>query len=173
VRPKLLKLAWSAGLLALAAGCGSTGGGESTAASPVSVVQPEAEPSAAMTALPSRSIAFDHFALEGAVNSELSDADGVDGDVSTTWALHGDGVELRMEVSSWFSQVEAEVACQSSAGDGAEPSLAWGTPSWTTEESVYVTQRASCVRVTVLRGRERDGTAAAAVAGLLATPEQG
>jgi hypothetical protein len=27
----------------------------------------------------------------------------VDGDASTTWALHGDGVELRMEVSTWFS----------------------------------------------------------------------
>jgi hypothetical protein len=123
-----------------------------------------------MTALPSRSIAFDHFALEGAVGSALDEAVGVDGADSTTWELSGPAVDVRLEVSRWLSRAEAEMSCQSAAGD-SEPSLALGSPTFTTSDSVYVTQRASCVRVTVLRGQAPDLEAATAVAGLVAIAE--
>jgi len=166
VRPTLLKLSWTTGLLLAAAGCGSPGAGE--APGPPSL-QPEVAVSAAMTALPSRSIAFDHFALEGALDSQLSEADGVDGEASTTWALSGDGVEVRMDVSTWLSPAEAEESCQSNAGPAVAPSLALGTPSWTTDTSVYVTQGASCIQVTVVRGRHLDVAAAGTVADVLVT----
>jgi hypothetical protein len=59
------------------------------------------------------------------------------------------------------------MSCWVAAGDGAEASLALSSPTWTTGDSVSVTQEAACVRVTVLRGRDRDRTTAMAVAALL------
>jgi hypothetical protein len=169
----LARLAAAVGLLALGAGCGPGGSTETTGSSGgPGQTDPTSEPTEpaaeGMTALPSRPIAYDHFALEGAVGSALGDADGVDGADSTTWELSGEGVDVRMEVSRWLSAAEAEMSCQSSASDGAAPSLALGSPTWTTNDSVYVTQRTSCVRVTVLRGQEPDLGAAMAAAGLLA-----
>jgi hypothetical protein len=160
---------------ALAAGCGSTGE-EGSAGTPSSRVPPVGEPALIRTALPSRTVDYDHFALEGAVGSLLSAGDGVDGADSTTWALHGDGVELRLEIWTWFSSAEAELNCRLQARGGAEPSLALSSPTWTTDQSMYLTQGADCVRVTVLRGRDPDGASEMAVAILLiagprATPE--
>jgi len=116
---------------------------------------------------PSRSLALDRFALETAVGSALSEPYGAELSETTVWALSGDGIEVRLELRSWFDIAEAEMQCSVAAGSDAQESLALGTPLWTTASSVYLTQDASCVRVTVLRGAGPDLDGAAAVAAAL------
>jgi len=170
---RLAQLA-AAALLVLA-GCGPGAAPQETASTPsTSTPGPTSEPGTdgvqAILPLPSHSVAFDHFALEGVVGTGLSEADGVDDADSTTWDLTGSGVDVRLEVSSWFSQAEAEASCASAAGAAAQ-SLALGSPTWTSSEAVYVTQGPACVRVTVLRGLGADVEAEAAVAALLVGDE--
>ena len=116
---------------------------------------------------PSRSLALDRFAMETAVGAALSEPYGAELSQSTLWGLSGDGVELRLEVQSWFDTAEAEMQCGAAAGSDAEATLALGTPVWTAASSDYLTQDASCVRVTVLRGAGPDLDGAAAVAAAL------
>jgi hypothetical protein len=159
----------AAALLALLAGCGA--GTESTPtespSTPSSTESPPPEQAQALPGLPTRSVSLDHFALEGAVGTGLAEGDGVDSPLFTTWEFAGERVDVRMEVWRWFSPAEAQASCAGEAGGGAVQSLALGSPTWTTDVAVYVTQGPSCVRVTVLRGLFPDVPAASGVATLL------
>src|SRR5262249_39641738 len=77
---------------------------------------------------PSRSLALDRFALETAVGSALSEPYGAELTEATVWALSGDGVEVRLELRTWFDSAEAEMQCGAAAGPSAEESLGLGTP---------------------------------------------
>jgi hypothetical protein len=109
------------------------------------------------------------FALETAVGSALLEPVGAELSESTLWTLGGDGVELRLQVRTWFNGAEAESRCAAAAGDGAERSLALGTPVWTAADAVYVTQDAACIRVSVVRGNQLDLGGAASVVTALVT----
>jgi len=114
--------------------------------------------------VPSRDLALERFALETALQSALQEPEGAEFSDSTLWTLTGDGVELRLRVTSWFNGAEAEQACATTASAGATLSMALGAPTWTTADSVYVTRDANCIRVSVARSSQADLAGAAAVA---------
>jgi hypothetical protein len=156
-------------LAVLASACGSStdgpsgspgtntdpGGGEETP-------PPEAE--APGPWVPSRSLGVDRFTIETALQASLQEAVGAEFSESTVWTLSGDDLELRLELWDWFNGAEAEQACAAAAGGDAQASLALGTPTWTTDDSVYVTRDATCVRVSVARSSRPDLAGAGAVA---------
>jgi len=114
--------------------------------------------------VPSRALAIDRFTLENAVPSALQEPVGAEFMSSTVWSTSGDGVDLRLELWTWFNAAEAEQACAAAAGNETQMSLALGTPTWSTPEAVYVTRGASCIRVSVARSAQPDLVGAGAVA---------
>jgi hypothetical protein len=161
-------------LVMLAAACGSgsdgpSGGGPSgspgpTGSDPGGDDTPPPEAEVAGPWVPSRELAVDRFALETALQSALQEPLGAEFMDSTVWTASGDGVDLRLEVRSWFNGAEAEQACAAAAGAETQMSLALGTPTWSTPEAVYVTRGATCIRVSVARGSQPDLGGAGAVA---------
>ncbi|HET9038441.1 MAG TPA: hypothetical protein VFN45_19650 [Myxococcaceae bacterium] len=163
-------------LAVLASACGSStdgpsgspgtntgpGGGEETP-------PPEAE--APGPWVPSRDLGIDRFTIETALQASLQEAVGAEYSDSTVWTLSGDDLELRLELRSWFNGAEAEQACSAAAGDDAQLSLALGTPTWTSDDSVYVTRDATCIRVSVARSSRPDLDGATAVAEALVSAE--
>src|SRR5215469_2318902 len=158
-------------LVTLAAACGSGTDGDGPAGSPGptgsnpggdDTPPPEAE--APGPWMPSRALAIDRFTLETALQSALQEPVGAEFMDSTVWTTSGDGVDLRLELRTWFNRAEAEQACAAAAGEETQMSLALGTPTWSTPEAVYVTRGASCIRVSVARASERDLVGAGAVA---------
>ncbi len=73
-------------------------------------------------------------------------------------------MDLRLEVRTAFDAPATERVCAAGAGTNAPLSLALGTPTWTTDDAVYVTRGATCVRVIVVRGARPDLAGAGAVA---------
>jgi hypothetical protein len=116
---------------------------------------------------PSRALRLDRFALETALGVALVGPVGAELGSSTRWTFSGGGTELRLELSTAFSGAEAEVQCRTLAGDGAGQSLSLGTPVWSGANGVFVTRRASCIRVSVTRSGRADVAGALAVAGAL------
>jgi hypothetical protein len=114
--------------------------------------------------VPSRSLGVDRFTLETALGVSLQEPVGAEFSEFTLWTLSGDDLELRLELRSWFNGAEAEQACAAAAGSDAEHSLALGTPTWSTSDSVYMTRDASCIRVSVARGSRPNLVGAGAVA---------
>ena len=114
--------------------------------------------------VPSRALGVDRFTIETALQASLQEAVGAEFSEYTLWTLSGDDLELRLELRSWFNGAEAEQACAAAAGSDAEASLALGAPTWTTDDSVYVTRDATCVRVSVARSSRPDLAGAGAVA---------
>lgn len=156
--------------LALACGAGTDGTNApspSTTVDPAPRADPQTQAETPGPWAPSRALALDRFALETAVGSALGEPVGGELTGSTLWTLGGDGVELGLEVRTWFNGAEAEVACRVAAGGAAEESLALGTPVWTAADAVYVTRDAACIRVTVTRGALPDAAGAGAVAAVL------
>ncbi len=161
-------------LLMLTAACGSStdgpsGGGPSGSPGPSGpdpggndTPPPEAE--APGPWVPSRALAIDRFTLENALRSSLQEPIGAEFMDSTVWTTSGDGVDLRLELWSWFNGAEAEQACAAAAGTETQMSLALSTPTWTTPDAVYVTRGASCIRVSVARTGQPDLAGAGAVA---------
>ena len=149
-------------LLAVACGAGSPGGTTTDPGSGEDTPPPEAE--APGPWVPSRALALDRFALETALRSALQEPFGAEFSDSTVWTVSGEGVELRLELRSWFNDAEAEQACAAAAGAEAQESLALGTPTWSAADAVYVTREATCIRVSVVRGSRPDLAGAAAVA---------
>ena len=161
-------------LMVLAAACGSTtgdpsGGGPSGSPGPSGsdpggddTPPPEAE--APGPWVPSRELAVDRFTLENALQSALQEPLGAEFMSSTVWTTSGEGVDLRLELWSWFNRAEAEQACAAAAGTEAQMSLALGTPTWSTPEAVWVTREATCIRVSVARSSQPDLAGAGAVA---------
>jgi hypothetical protein len=158
-------------LLALACGSGMDGptGGTSPTTDPAPDTPAVTPTEAPGPWAPSRALAVNRFALETAVGSALLEPVGAELSESTLWTLGGDGVELRLQVRTWFNGAEAEGRCAAAAGDGAERSLALGTPVWTAADAVYVTQDAACIRVSVVRGNQLDLGGAASVVTALVT----
>ena len=161
-------------LLILSAACGSasdgsTGGGPSgspgpTGSDPGGNDAPPAEVEAPGPWVPSRAIAIDRFTLENALQSSLDEPVGAELMSSTVWTTSGEGVDLRLQLWSWFNGAEAEQACAAAAGSENQMSLALGTPTWSTPHAVYVTRGATCVRVSVARSAQPDLVGAGAVA---------
>lgn len=155
----------------LASACGSTtdgpsGGGPSgpTGSDPGGDDTPPPEVEAPGPWVPSRALAIDRFTLETALQAPLQQPVGAELSRSTVWTTSGDGVDLRLELWTWFNGAEAEQACAAAAGAEALMSLALGTPTWNTPEAVYVTRGASCIRVSVARSGQPDLDGAGAVA---------
>lgn len=158
----------------LAAACGSgtdgsSGGGPSGSPGPTGsdsggndTPAPEAE--APGPWVPSRALAIERFALENALQSALQEPMGAEFMSSTVWTTSGDGVDVRLELSSWFNGAEAVQACAAAAGAETEMSMALSTPTWSTPEAVYVTRDATCIRVSVARSSQPDLIGAGAVA---------
>src|SRR5215472_8425755 len=97
-------------LLMLAAGCGSATNGAGPSGSPgptgsdpggTDTPPPEAE--APGPWVPSRALAIDRFALENALRSSLQEPLGAEYMSSTVWTTSGDGVDVRLELWSWFN----------------------------------------------------------------------
>jgi len=161
-------------LLLLTAACGSgtdrpTGDGPPgspgpTGSDPGGGGTPPPEAEAPGPWVPSRALAINRFTLENAVQSALQEPVGAEFMSSTVWTTSGDGVDLRLELWSWFNGAEAEQACAAAAGNETQMSLALGTPTWSTPEAVYVTRGASCIRVSVARSAQPDLVGAGAVA---------
>jgi hypothetical protein len=156
-------------LAVLASACGSSTDGPS--GSPNANTDPGAgegtpplEAEAPGPWAPSRDLGIDRFTMETALQASLQEAVGAEYSESTVWTLSGDDLELRLELRSWFNGAEAEQACAAAAGDDAQVSLALGTPTWTTDDSVYVTRDDTCIRVSVARSSRRDLVGASAVA---------
>lgn len=143
------------GAAMLVIACG--GGVDTRTVPPSTTVDPGGDtPAGAQTEAPgpwapSRALALDRFALETALGSALLEPVGSEFSDRTAWTLGGENVELRLEVHTWFSAAEAQAACATAAGDGAETSLWLGTPTWATRDAVYVTQGPACVQVRVVR----------------------
>ena len=161
--PGLLLLA----VLALACGSSTDGPSRSPGTNPdpgggEQTPPPEAE--APGPWVPSRALGIDRFTIETALQASLQEAVGAEFAEFTLWTLSGDDLELRLELRSWFNGAEAEQACAAAAGDDAQASLALGTPTWTTDDAVYVTRDATCVRVSVARSSRPDLAGAGAVA---------
>jgi len=116
---------------------------------------------------PSRALALDRFALETALGVALREPAGDELSGSTRWTLHGEGVELRFDVRSWFNRAEAEVRCRGAAGNAARPSLDLGAPVWVAADAVFLTRGSACVQVSVTRERTADPAGARAVAAAL------
>jgi hypothetical protein len=166
-------------LVMLAAACGSgtdgsSGGGPSGSPGPTGsdpggdgTPAPEAETPGPW--VPSRALAIERFALENALQSALQEPTGAEFMSSTVWTTSGDGVDVRLELSSWFNGAEAEQACAAAAGAEIEMSMALSTPTWSTPEAVYVTRGATCIRVSVARNSQPDLAGAGAVAEALAS----
>jgi hypothetical protein len=160
-------------VLTAACGSGTDGGGPSGASDPTTPGPgtgddaPPAEAEAPGPWVPSRALAMDRFALETALQAALQEPIGAEYGDSTVWSLSGEGVDLRFELRSRFNGAEAEQACAAAAGNGAQMSLALGSPTWTTGDSVYVTRDATCIRVSVARGSHSDLDGAGAVAAAL------
>jgi hypothetical protein len=166
-------------LVMLAAACGSgtdgsSGGGPSGSPGPTGsdpggdgTPAPEAETPGPW--VPSRALAIERFALENALQSALQELTGAEFMSSTVWTTSGDGVDVRLELSSWFNGAEAEQACAAAAGAEIEMSMALSTPTWSTPEAVYVTRCATCIRVSVARNSQPDLAGAGAVAEVLAS----
>ena len=114
--------------------------------------------------VPSRDLGVDRFSLETALQASLQEAVGAEYSEATVWTLSGEDLELRFELRSWFNGAEAEQACATAAGEDAQLSLALGTPTWTTDDAVYVTRGDTCVQVNVARSSRPDLAGAAAVA---------
>jgi hypothetical protein len=160
-------------LVVLAAACGS-GTDTSSPASPGTTPSgpgggsgdnpAPAEAEAPGPWVPSRDLALERFALETALRSALQEPVGAEFSDSTVWTLTGDGVELDLEVRSWFNGAEAEQACAAAAGDGASLSMALGRPTWTSADAVYMARDANCIRVSVARSSQADLAGAGAVA---------
>ena len=157
-------------LVLLAVGCGTATTGPSGSPSGTSDEPgsgddtPAAEAEAPGPWVASRALAVDRFTLETALQAALQEPVGAEYSESTVWTLSGDGVELRFELRSWFNGAEAEQACAAAAGSDAHQSLALGTPTWATDDSVYVTRGPSCIRVSVTRDSGPDLASAGAVA---------
>ena len=158
-------------MLAVACGSGSDGspGGPSgspgpTGSDPGGNETPPPEAEAPGPWVPSRALAVERFTMENALRSSLQEPLGAEYMSSTVWTTSGDGVDVRLELWSWFNGAEAEQACAAAAGDEMQMSLALGTPTWSTPEAVYVTRGASCIRVSVARSSQPDLTGASAVA---------
>jgi hypothetical protein len=113
---------------------------------------------------PSRALSLDRFALESALGVTLTGPAGAELESSTRWTWTGEGVDLRLEVRTAFDAAVAERVCAAGAGTNAPLSLARGTPTWTTDDAVYVTRGTTCVRVIVVRGARPDLAGAGAVA---------
>src|SRR5262245_60058936 len=148
-------------LAMLASACGSSTGGPSgspdTAAGPGSGEEtPPPEAEAPGPWVPSRELGIDRFTLETALRTSLQEAVGAEYSASTVWTLSGDELVLRLELRSWFNGAEAEQACAAAAGDDAQVSLAFGTPTWSSDDSVYVTRDDTCIRVSVARSARPD-----------------
>ena len=158
-------------LMMLVAACGSTTEGPSgdgpsgpTDSDPGGDDTPSPEAEAPGPWVPSRALAIDRFTLETALRSALDEPLGGELTSSTVWTTSGDGVDLRLQLWTWFNGAEAEQACAAAAGDDAQVSLALGTPTWTTDDAVYVTRDDTCVRVSVARSSRPDLSGAGAVA---------
>jgi len=158
-------------LVMLAAACGSTTDGDGppgspgpTSSNPGGDDTPPPEAEAPGPWVPSRALAIDRFTLETALQSALQEPVGAEFTGSTVWTTAGDGVDLRLELRTWFNRAEAEQACAAAAGEETQMSLALGTPTWSTPEAVYVTRGASCIRVSVARSSQPDLAGAGAVA---------
>jgi len=158
-------------LLMLAGACGSATDGPSgdgpsgpTGSGPGGDDTPPPEAEAPGPWVPSRALAIDRFTLETALQSALEEPLGAELMSSTVWTTSGDGVDLRLELWTWFNGAEAEQACAAAAGSEAQMSLALGTPTWGTPEAVYATRGESCIRVSVARRAQLDLAGAAAVA---------
>ncbi|HZW91265.1 MAG TPA: hypothetical protein VFF12_19455, partial [Myxococcaceae bacterium] len=158
-------------LVMLAAACGSTTDGPSgdgpsgpTDSDPGGDDTPSPEAEAPGPWVPSRALAIDRFTLETALRSALDEPLGGELTSSTVWTTSGDGVDLRLQLWTWFNGAEAEQACAAAAGAEAQMSLGLGTPSWSTPQAVYVTRGASCIRVSVARTGQPDLAGAGAVA---------
>jgi hypothetical protein len=176
MRRKLLAGRGWSGLLLLAvltAACGSSTNGSSGSPSPTATDPgtgdgtPPSEAEAPGPWVPSRALALERFALETALQASLQEPVGAEFSDSTVWTLSGEDLELRLELRGWFNAAEAEQACAAAAGNGAQESLALGTPTWTTGDSVYVIRDASCIRVSVARRSQPDLAGAGAVAAAL------
>ena len=113
---------------------------------------------------PSRALRLDRFALETALGVGLVGPAGGELESSTRWTLAGRDTELRFDVRTGFNGAEAEVQCRALAGAGALESLSLGTPVWTASKDVYLTRKASCIRVSVTRSGHADVVGAVAVA---------
>lgn len=161
----------------LASGCGgatdgTTGAAPFTPTDPggtTGATPPGAEAETPGPWIPSRALALDRFALETALGAALADPVGAELGDSTVWTLAGEGLEVRLRVSTWFDGTDAEMQCRAAAGAGAEQSLALGPPVWTAPDAVFVTADAACIRVSVARGAQQDASAAAAVVAALVT----
>ena len=140
----------------------SPGGGEET---------PPPEGEAPGPWVPSRDLGIDRFMIETALKTSLQEAVGAEYSDSTVWTLSGDDLELRLELRSWFNGAEAEQACAAAAGEDPQVSLALGTPTWTTDDAVYMIRNATCVRVSVARSARPDLAGAGAVAEALVTAD--
>jgi hypothetical protein len=159
-------------LLLLAAACGSgtdaSPGGPSGSPGPGSgpggddTPPPEAE--APGPWVPSRALTIERFALENALRSALQEPTGAEYMASTVWTASGDGVDVRLQLWSWFNGAEAEQACAAAAGAETEMSMNLGTPTWSTPEAVYVTRGETCIRVSVARGSQADLAGAGVIA---------
>jgi hypothetical protein len=158
-------------LVVLATACGSTTEGPSGSTGPTTGSDSGGEDAPQAEApgpwVPSRALGLDRFTLETAVQAALQEPVGAELMDSTVWSLSGEDLELRLELRSWFNGAEAEQACAAAAGADAQASLALGTPSWSTADAVYVTRRATCIRVSVERSSRADLAAAGAVAAAL------
>ena len=139
-------------------GPGSDSGGDDTPA-------PEAE--APGPWVPSRALAIERFSLENALQSALQEPSGAEYTSSTVWTTSGDGVDVRLQLWSWFNGAEAEQACAAAAGAETEMSMDLRTPTWSTPEAVYVTRGGTCIRVSVARNSQPDLAGAGAVAEVL------
>ena len=167
-------------LVMLAAACGSgtdgsAGGGPSGSPGPTTGSDPGGDGTPAPEAeapgpwVPSRALSVDRFTLENALQSALQEPLGAEFMSSTVWTTSGDGVDLRLELWTWFNGAEAEQACAAAAGAEMEMSLALRPPTWSTPEAVYVTRGATCIRVSVARSAQADLAGAGAVAEALIT----
>lgn len=157
----------------LTAACGSgtggpSGGGPSGSPGPTTdtggddTPAPEAEAPGPWA--PSRALAIERFTLENALQSALQEPTGAEFMSSTVWTTSGDGVDVRLELWSWFNGAEAEQACAAAAGTETEMSMDLRTPTWSTPEAVYVTRGPTCIRVSVARNSQPDLAGAGAVA---------
>ena len=161
-------------LLMLAAACGSgtdapssdgpSGSPGPTGSDPGGDDTPPPEVEAPGPWVPSRALAIDRFTLENALQSALQEPVGAELMSSTVWTTSGDGVDLRLQLWSWFNGAEAEQACAAAASSESQMSLALGTPTWSTPGAVYVTREATCIRVSVARSSQPDLGGAVAVA---------
>ncbi len=157
-------------LIVLTAACGSTTDGSSGSPGPTPTNPgsgddaPPSEAEGPGPWVPSRALALERFRLETALQASLQEPLGAEFSDSTVWSLSGEDVELRLELRRWFNGAEAEQACAAAAGGGAQESLALGTPTWTTGDSVYVTRDSTCIRVSVARSSRPDLSGAGAVA---------